>query len=395
MLLRLDQSAPCRRKIVYICDWLPPDYGAVGQYSALFARELAAAGNEVVLVGLSSRSPEQSCERFGKGSLATLKLHASAYDKSHFLTRLMWTAKTNMRLVARAWGHLRSANEIIFTGSPPLLIHWLGPANLFLKKTLIYRITDFHPECLMVARKRVPLALSLLYRATLFWRRRVHEFEVLGQDQAARLEEIGIPSERIRFKPDMAPVPIVRDAPPLPRPEGHAGKTLLLYSGNWGVAHDYRTFIEAYRIHCRDGSGRVLLWLNAVGAAVDQVEAELKQLGLPYLRSYPVSLEKLGRLLVTPDAHLITLSDPFVGFVLPSKVHGAVASERPVLFIGSERSDVHRLCATKMRASYRRVSVGDTAACAAALEAVADEVAAGRSSRHEPQEIELRALAGD
>ena len=54
--------------------------------------------------------------------------------------------------------------------------------------------------------------------------------------------------------------------------------------------------------------------------------------------------KQLASLLITPDAHLITLSDAFVGYVLPSKVHGCVASNKPILFIGSDRSDVHRLC---------------------------------------------------
>src|SRR6266404_5342878 len=45
-----------RERLLYLCDWLPPDYGAVGQYSLLFARELAAEGRDVVLAGLSSRA---------------------------------------------------------------------------------------------------------------------------------------------------------------------------------------------------------------------------------------------------------------------------------------------------------------------------------------------------
>ena len=40
--------------IVMLCDWLPPDFGAVGQYALGFARELAGAGNHVALVGFSS-----------------------------------------------------------------------------------------------------------------------------------------------------------------------------------------------------------------------------------------------------------------------------------------------------------------------------------------------------
>jgi hypothetical protein len=81
-------------------------------------------------------------------------------------------------------------------------------------------------------------------------------------------------------------------------------------------------------------------------------------------------LEKLANLLVTPDAHLITLSDAFVGFVLPSKVHGCIASNKPILYVGSKRSDVHRL-GLGGSAYYRQVSVGDVAGCSAALEDIA------------------------
>ncbi len=44
-----------RERLLYLCDWLPPDYGAVGQYSLQYARELAAEGRDVVLAGLSSQ----------------------------------------------------------------------------------------------------------------------------------------------------------------------------------------------------------------------------------------------------------------------------------------------------------------------------------------------------
>src|SRR5262249_2795967 len=153
---------------------------------------------------------------------------------------------------------------------------------------------------------------------------------------------------------------------PLERPELYSGKVLLLYSGNWGVAHDHHTFLEAYRRHHQERSGRVVLWLNAVGALVRPVEEFLREESLPYVRSHLVPLEKLANLLVTPDAHLITLSDPFVGFVLPSKVHGCIASRKPILFVGSDQSDVHRLCLSNAT-GYQRVAAGDVNGCALAL----------------------------
>ena len=43
------------KRLVYICDWLPPDFGAVGQYAVMFARQWAREGWAVTLVGLSSK----------------------------------------------------------------------------------------------------------------------------------------------------------------------------------------------------------------------------------------------------------------------------------------------------------------------------------------------------
>ena len=188
-------STPPRR-VVYICDWLPPDYGAVGQYSDLFARQMAEAGAEVMLAGLTTGAGSETRERLGGGSLTTIKLAARSYEKSRVTQRMLWTARINTRLVARLWPHMRRADDILFTGSPPLLLHWIAPANLLLRKRLIYRITDFHPECLMAAMGRLPLSVQALYRLTLFWRRRVDEFEILGEDQRRRLEDIGIGADR-------------------------------------------------------------------------------------------------------------------------------------------------------------------------------------------------------
>jgi hypothetical protein len=148
---------------------------------------------------------------------------------------------------------------------------------------------------------------------------------------------------------------------------------VLLYSGNFGVAHDHETFVEGYDLHHQRGSGRVGLWLNAIGRNADLVEQELRKRRLPVYRSRPVPLDDLPRLLVTPDAHLITLRDAFVGYVLPSKVYGCIESFRDVLYVGSKRSDIHLLCSSGLpRDAYHQVEVGAPNRVAQALEAVAD-----------------------
>jgi hypothetical protein len=358
-------------KLVYLCDWLPPDFGAVGQYSLLFARERASRGEDVVLAGLSSTADSVTEERPGAGRLRIVRLRAPTYDRADFRTRALWTARTDLGLVWRLRKDLWAADEILFTGSPPFLIQLLVPLSLLLRKRLTYRITDFHPECLMAEMERVPAPLRLFHRWTVALRRRVDRFEVLGEDQRRRLLALGIDPGRITLKRDPSPVEIPAGTPPLDRPAELDGYVVLLYSGNFGVAHDHETFVEGYRRHHREGSGRVALWLNATGSKADRVEEILRREGLPVHRGRPVPLAELPRLLVTPDVHLITLRDGFVGYVLPSKVYGCIRSGRGVLYVGSPESDVHLLCTQEVAPErYWRADAGDPAGVFQALEEV-------------------------
>jgi len=378
-------NAP-RYRLLYLCDWLPPDFGAVGQYSLLFARQRAEGGEDVVLAGLSSAADSMIEEEAGGGGrLRVVRCRAAAYDRSDLRARAWWTARTNLGLLWRVRRFLLAADEVLITGSPPFLLHCVLPLAALLRKQLTYRITDFHPECLMAeirergetsARGRMPWSLRAFYRLTLALRRRVDRFEVLGEDQRQRLLAQGIPAGRIVLKRDPSPVEIPASTVPLNRPPELAGRCLLLYSGNLGVAHDYQTFIAGYRLHHRQGSGRVGLWLNATGARADRFEQELHAEGLPVHRSRPLPLAELPRLLAAADAHLITLRDAFVGYVLPSKVYGCLASGRDVLYVGSRRSDVHLLCSQALPVGYVQVEVGDADGVARALEGIADRARA-------------------
>ncbi|MGZ5712503.1 MAG: hypothetical protein ACXWIJ_25365, partial [Burkholderiales bacterium] len=226
---------------------------------------------------------------------------------------------------------------------------------------LIYRITDFHPECLIAERGRSGPVLGLLLRLTQFWRRRIDAFEVLGLDQAKRLKESGVAEERIRLKRDPSPVTFAPGLTPLSLPNELRGRSgVILYSGNWGVAHDENTFIEAYTRYFYESRCGLKFWLNATGAKADRVERELRSRGVPIYRSSLVPLDDLPRLLLAVDVHLVTLRDPFIGYVLPSKIHACIESGKRVLFVGSQESDVHFLASRALSSDrYRRVDVGE------------------------------------
>jgi hypothetical protein len=370
-----------QRRVVYICDWLPPDFGAVGQYAALAARELANEGLAVTLVGLTSgASTRDVAKPVGQGTIETIRVRRPTYNKQSFRARIIWTVLSNLLLLRAAFGALRQAEAVIFTGSPPLMLHFIAPLNLLLRKQLIYRISDFYPECFIAARGQRGLLLGLLLRFTNFWRRRIDTFEVLGMDQARRLAEYGIAETRIHLSRYQSPVTFRPGLAAFSLPselQGQAG--IILYSGNWGIAHDENTFIEAYTAYRQQSKCGLALWLNAVGAKADRVETALRSRGLPVYRSRLVPLQDLPKLLLTADVHLITLHDAFVGYVVPSKVHACIESGKRILFVGSQDSDVHLLaCSALPPPRYCHVDVGNVLGLVNALHTMEGAIASER-----------------
>ena len=94
-----------KKRLVYICDWLPPDFGAVGQYAVLFAREWASNGWTVTLVGLTSGRSRSSAKPkpSGLAHLRSIRVHRPTYKKQRFASRLIWTVVSNILLLAPLW----------------------------------------------------------------------------------------------------------------------------------------------------------------------------------------------------------------------------------------------------------------------------------------------------
>ena len=130
------------KRLVYICDWLPPDFGAVGQYAMLEAHQWAERGFAVTLVGLTSgASSREMTAPIGTGSVEIIRVHRRKYQKQRFVERLIWTIASNLALLRGAFAAMN------------------------------------------------------------FLRRCIDAFEVLGHDQARQLREIGIRKAGSRSSP--------------------------------------------------------------------------------------------------------------------------------------------------------------------------------------------------
>jgi hypothetical protein len=365
----------CQKPIFYIVDWLPPDFGAVGQYGVLFSREMGEAGRHVRLVGLSSQGRTRDREIFDSGgSLEITRLPVSTYKKSASARRLIWIIKSNFRLAAEVIQDPASRRAtVLFTGSPPFMLFFAFFCKWLRDARLVYRITDFYPEVLFAAWGRKPAIFAAFEKVTWYFRRRVDEIQVLGEDQRKLLLAGGIRPERITLKRDVSPVPVSGRERPAPRPPELEGRKILLYSGNYGVAHETETIVKGLIFHHRRGSGRFGLWLNASGSEIQSIVESLRAERIAFARSKPSLLADLPAILAAADAHLISLKPGFSGYVLPSKIYGCLSSRRPIVFVGPRSSDVHLLSNEgSLRQLYKQVEVGDVEGFSGALEQLAD-----------------------
>jgi hypothetical protein len=88
---------------------------------------------------------------------------------------------------------------------------------------------------------------------------------------------------------------------------------------------------------------------------------------------------------------IVTLRDPFVGYVLPSKIHACIESGERILFVGSAEADVHLLASALPPGHYQRVDVNDVEGLVNALCAFEEAVRARPESRRDRRQRSRRA----
>jgi glycosyltransferase involved in cell wall biosynthesis len=125
---------------------------------------------------------------------------------------------------------------------------------------------------------------------------------------------------------------------PLTRRFGLEGKFVVMYSGNAGIVHDFGVIFEAMRELRNDP--RIFFLFVGGGPRRREVEAFASREGIRNFAYHDyVPRELLRHSLTVAHVHLISLRQQFVGISVPSKLYGAMASARPILFAGPERCE--------------------------------------------------------
>jgi glycosyltransferase involved in cell wall biosynthesis len=203
---------------------------------------------------------------------------------------------------------------------------------------------DLHPDASLalgrMSRKN-PLVRALAGLSDRLYRR-ADRVVTLGPYMADRVLAKGVRPDRVvsipvwSRKDEVYPLP--REGHPLRAQLGLQDKFVVLYSGNLGLAHRFDEFLEAAR-RLRHRKEIVFLFVGD-GPRLHEVAGPKQTEGLDnvVLMDY-FPRDQLHASLSVADLHLISLRPEMTGICVPGKLYGAMASGRPVLFVGPEHCE--------------------------------------------------------
>ncbi len=331
------------RRVIFLNRFYWPEENATSQLLTDLAEALATAGHEVIVItsrptgtSLPSRELRRGVriQRVPGTRWAKLGLVGKAVDFATFLTSAKF----------RLFFTVRRGDAVIALTDPPLLGVSIWPLARMGGARVFHWVQDIYPEIAMQLTRHRWLKMVVPLR-NLAWRKS-DACVTLGSDMAAVLTRAGVARQKIVVVPNWAPeglgVQPVAVADHLRNEWGLQGKFVVAYSGNLGRVHDLDPVLGVATA-LKDDIHIAFVFVGG-GAQRGRLESEARKDNLGNVHFFPAQpRDRLTDVLALGDVHLVTLLPGCEELVFPSKLYGATAVGRPVIFIGPPESEIARL----------------------------------------------------
>jgi colanic acid biosynthesis glycosyl transferase WcaI len=229
-----------------------------------------------------------------------------------------------------------------FVGAIGRLVAWRFRAPLFVIAQ------DVFPEiAVKLGRLRNPIVIRILRVLVDSSLRSAARVVAIGDTMKRRLEEKGVPAERIRVIPNWIDADSVHPEPrrnQWSRDHRLTRSFVVMHSGNVGHAQDLDTLIRSC-LFLRDLDDLAVRIIGG-GARRDELNQLARLLETDMVRFMPWQpYETRSLSLSSADIHVVGLARGLAGYVVPSRLYGILAAGRPVIAAAEAESETAQLVA--------------------------------------------------
>jgi putative colanic acid biosynthesis glycosyltransferase WcaI len=338
-------------RVVAVNQFYAPDHAATSQLLTELCEDLVSEGDEITVIasrgGYLGGAPPLPPKETRRGVRVVRPL-STRFGKATLSGRLadyatFWVTSALAAAVAAR------PDVLLVLTTPPMIAAGGALVARARRLPLVTWVQDVYPDAAVALGVLPPRGPSLSRAALLAMARATHHAAAriiaLSDGMADRLEKQGAPRDRIRVLPNWADGrairPMPREGHPFRRAHGLEGRFVAMYSGNLGKGHDVATFIAAARRLAREAPEILFLF---IGDGARKPEAQALAQGLDNVRFLPYQPhDTLGESLSAADVHLISLREDLAGLLVPSKLYGALAAGRPIIYVGPPSCEVARV----------------------------------------------------
>ena len=237
---------------------------------------------------------------------------------------------------------LKKGDLVVSMSDPPLLSFFIGISCSIKGISQINWIQDVYPEIASTLSVKVPFPKTL--QKLRKWSMNRSKINVLiSQEMSDYFINIGIDKKTIKIIPNWVNgksiFPIDKKENNKYKDFASNDKFVVGYSGNMGVIHDFKLLLESTK-KLKDETSIEFLFIGS-GNRKKEIEDFVSVNKLKNVKIHPFQKRQiLNYTLNIPDVHVITLLEGVSPYAYPSKIYGAMAAGKPLIFIGEENSEL-------------------------------------------------------
>lgn len=341
---------PQRPSVLVISQVYVPDPTAVGQYLAEAAEALVERDCEVRVIA-SARGFDDPKQRYplreNLNGVDVVRLPFSSFGKATILHRLLGMLAFLCQALLRGL-FTRRVDAILVSTSPPLASFVAVIIGFFRRAPITYWAMDLNPDQMIrlgkISERSLAARVFDAFNRTILRRAaRVVALDRFMGDLLRRKHDI---RDKLTVMPPWPhaehDLSVPHSENPFRKEHGLEDKFVIMYSGNHALTNPIETVIDA-ALQMQDREDLVFLFVGGGvrKRSVDEAIATHEPSNLISLPYQPK--DSIRYSLSAADVHLVTLGQEVVGCVHPCKVYGAMALERPVLYLGPHPSHVSDL----------------------------------------------------